>query len=103
MNEKISNPKVEVPSTKEMNDCDYLTDILETEKNMSVNLCIALNEASNEELYNELFECFKKVKNLQRKLYEKMFELGWYSLEKADDQKISQKEQELSNKRSELT
>ena len=33
-NNKVQNTKVEVPSTIEMNDENYLNDILETEKNM---------------------------------------------------------------------
>ena len=48
---KIQNPKMEVPSGIEINDKDMLTALLEIEKNMSVNLTIAMNEASNENLY----------------------------------------------------
>ena len=37
MNNKVQNPKIELDSSIEMNDENYLNDILETEKNMSVN------------------------------------------------------------------
>ena len=43
MNNKVQNPKIELDSSIEMNDENYLNDILETEKNMSVNFTYALN------------------------------------------------------------
>lgn len=101
-NSKVENTKVEVPKTKEMNDRDYLNDLLETEKNMGVNMTIALNEASNEKLYDELFDMFKVIKNKQRTLYECMFKYGWYSLEKAEEQKITQTRNQLEQKYQEL-
>lgn len=102
-NEKISNQKVEVPSTSEMNDCDYLNAILEIEKNMSVNMAIALNEASNENLYQKLYEIFKNIKDCQRNLYELSFQKGWYSLEKENQQKIGMKYNELNQKLQDLS
>lgn len=102
MNQKIENPKVEVPETIEMNDRDYINDILETEKNMSDNLNIALNEASNNTLYEEIFTIFTETKNCQRELYNMMFKKGWYSLEKAEENKVTQKCNELSQKLNQL-
>ena len=99
---KVENPQTEVPKTEQMNDRDYMNDILETEKNMSVNMTIALNEASNEKLYNELFDIFKEIKQSQRTLYECMFKNGWYSLEKAEEQKITQTHNKLEQKYQEL-
>lgn len=103
MNQKIENPKVEVPETTEMNDRDYINDILETEKNMSDNLSIALNEASNNTLYEEILMLFIEIKNSQRELYNMMFKKGWYSLEKAEENKVTQKCNELSQKLNQLT
>lgn len=102
MNQKIENPKVEVPETTEMNDRDYINDILETEKNMSDNLSIALNEASNNTLYEEILMLFIEIKNSQRELYNMMFKKGWYSLEKAEENKVTQKCNELSQKLNQL-
>lgn len=101
-NNKVQNPKVEVPKTKEMNDCDYLTAQLSCEKNMSVDMCYALNEASCESLYDALFPLFQEIKDMQRKLYELSFEKGWYSLEKAETSKIMEKHNSLSNQLEEL-
>lgn len=102
MNEKVQNPKTEVPMTKEMNDKDYLNDLLETEKNMGVNFCIALNEASNEDLYEEIYDMFEDIKECQRDLFELAFRKGWYTLEKEQDTKISEKYNTLSQEFTEL-
>ncbi len=102
MNNKISNPKTEVPQTTELNDCDYLNEVLECEKNMSVNMATALNETSNDTLYNELFPIFKEIKDMQRELFILSFKKGWYSLEKAEALKVSQKISELNQKMNEL-
>lgn len=88
-NNKVSNPKTEVDENLTMNEKDFLTDMLETEKNMRVNISVALNEASNEELYNEIYTTYEDVGDMQRKLYELMFRKGWYCLEKADTNKIT--------------
>lgn len=102
MNEKIKNPKKEVPCSTEMNDCDYLNNVLEMEKNMSNNLSIALNEASNEKLFTEIEYMFDDVKKAQRELFEMSFERGWYTLEKENLTKIEETCNELKNKMNEL-
>lgn len=88
---KISNIKVEVPSGIEMNDKDYLNSVLELEKNMSNNYSIALNEASNDELYEDFFSIFEDTKDMAREIYTLMFKNGWYTLEKAEENKIEEK------------
>lgn len=103
MGNKVENPKTEVPSSIEMNDRDCVNQILEIEKNMSVNLAIALNEASNEKLYADLFVVFKDVKTAQRDLYNLMFKNGWYSLEKAEQQKITEKLNDIQTKLGEIS
>jgi len=102
MNNKVQNPKVNMPETMELNDENFLTEILECEKNMSVNMTIALNETSNDNLYNELFPIFEDIKNCQRKIFNLAFKKGFYSLEKADKKKIFEKTNELSSKMSQL-
>lgn len=102
MNEKIQNPKTEVPATKEMNDKDYLNAMLETEKNMSVNMCIALNEASNEDLFDKLYKLFGDIKKSQRDLFELAFRKGWYPLEKETPNKITEKYNMLKQELQEL-
>lgn len=102
MNNKVSNPKVEVPTTTEMNDLNYVSDILESEKNMCTNLSIALNEASNYDVYEHYFDIYDNVREAQRNTYNLLFQYGWYSLEKTEQTKIDEKYNELNNKMSEL-
>lgn len=102
MNNKISNPKKEVNETIEMNDKDYLSDVLETLKNMSNNLSIAINEMSNDYLYEVMFEIFTTVKDEARDAYNIMFEDGWYTLEKAESNKINESVNKLNICLSEL-
>ncbi len=96
MNNKIQNPKTQVEETIEMNDENYLNDMLETEKNMSVNMTYALNEASNENLFDEIYEMFNMVKESQRTLFELAFKKGWYCLEKAEENKIIEEYNKLT-------
>ncbi len=90
-NNEIKNPKTEVPTGIEMNDRDYLNVVLELEKNMSNNYSIALNEASNDYLYEDFFTLLEDGKDAARELYNLMFQNGWYTLEQAEEQKVNQK------------
>lgn len=99
---KIQNPKTEVPNTTSLNDCDYLNEVLACEKNMSVNLAIALNEASNKQLFDEIYTIYLDIKTAQRDLYNMAFKKGWYSLEKAEETKISEKLNEFNQKINQL-
>lgn len=97
MNNKVQNPKTEVPANSNMNDRDFLNDILESEKNMSVNYTYALNEASNEDLFKRIYDMFIHIKEAQRNLFELSFKKGWYTLEKAEENKINEEINTLSN------
>ena len=94
-NNKISNPKKEVPTGLALNDQDYMTILLTHFKELEKNLTVALTEASNQKLYKELKKMFDSIANTQRLAYELMFNYGWYSLEKAKDTKITTLEKEL--------
>lgn len=97
-NNNVQNPKTELVQTPEMNDCDYLNDVLSTEKCISDNLSIALNEASNDNLFNEILPMFNDSKKAARELFYLLFKNGWYTLEKAELTKIQQKQTEFSGK-----
>ena len=101
-NNKICNPKVEVPKGINLNDKDYLTILLTCLKDMEKNYVIALTEASNENLYSIYVEIFNSLSSLQREVYEMMFRNGWYQLEKAEDDKVSQKYQTLNQEYNEI-
>ena len=102
-NNNISNPKIEVPTGIKLNDKDYVTALLSCLKEMIKNYAIVLTEASNEKLYQEYKTMFDEYANLQREVYELMFRKGWYSLEKAEKEKIDSKYQMLNQEFSDLS
>ena len=75
MNNKIKNPKTEVPETLEMNDKDYITTMLTIEKGMVKDYAVALTEASNTELFNDYNDMFNEITKLQREIYNLMFKI----------------------------
>lgn len=89
MNNKICNPKKEVPTGVTLNDKDYLTHLLSMLKDYEKNISVALTEASNEKLYKEFLLIFDTISTFQRKCYELMFKYGWYTLEPASSNKIN--------------
>lgn len=91
MNNKITNPEVEVPKSSNLNDKDYLNILLTSLKELSKNYTISMTEASNEYLFAKYNKTFEKIINLQRETFELMFKKGWYPLEKAENNKITGK------------
>ena len=101
-NNQIKNPKTEVPNGMSLNDKDYLNSLLSCLKEMTKNYTVAMTEASNENLYQEYLEIFLNIISLEREVYELMFRNGWYTLEKAESNKINQKYQTLNQELSDL-
>ncbi|MCM3029494.1 MULTISPECIES: spore coat protein [unclassified Niallia] len=93
--QKVQNPETQVAKTPQMNDRDFINDLLATEKYMTASYSTALNEASNEKLYDDLLSIFTETQNMQRELYDLMFREGWYKLESADQQKLQQAYQQF--------
>ena len=63
-----------------MEDKYIVMDILETLKDMSSFMTIALNESSNSNLYNEIFKFFKDVNKEEKELFEYALKNNWYQL-----------------------
>ena len=95
--EKIKNVKTEVPQTPQMNDRDFVNDLLSTEKYLTSSYSVALNEASHDSLHQDLLTIFNETQNAQRDLFELMFQKGWYTLEAEDDNKIQQAYQQYQS------
>ncbi|MRH44691.1 spore coat protein [Aquibacillus halophilus] len=95
-NQKVQNPETQVPKTPQMNDKDFVNDILTTEKYMTDSYSTALNEASNQAIYQDLSTIFQETQDCQRNLYNLMFKNGWYSVEAADQQKVQQAYQQFT-------
>ncbi|MDC3411996.1 spore coat protein [Aquibacillus sp. 3ASR75-11] len=79
-----------------MNDRDFVNDMLTTEKYITDSYSTALNEASNQAIYQDILTIFQESQDSQRNLYNLMFKNGWYSMEAADQQKIQQAYQQFS-------
>lgn len=103
MSNKVCCDEVKIESTLELNDRDYLNDILYNEKTITVNTTTALTEASNDKLKDEIFKFLETVEQLQRETYELAWNNGWYVLEEAEKTKINQKAKELQKKLEELS
>ena len=99
---KVTNPKVVVPKTTDMNDENYLNDLLESLKNMVNNYSYALNEASNRPLYDVIKTIFDETSNLQRLFFDYAFQRGWYCLERAEQQKLDETNSKCSPKVNEM-
>lgn len=82
-----------------MEDKYIVMDILETLKNMSSFMTIALNESSNSNLYNEIFKFFKDVNKEEKELFEYALKNNWYQLENEDTNKIKSTLTKLENER----
>ncbi len=102
MGKKINNEKEYLPIGEKLNDLDILTDLLNTFKNINQNLAIALNEASNRFIYKEYIEINNRISELQRNIFELLFEKGWYSIETAIESKIFQTKNNLMTLSEEL-
>ena len=93
-NQKIQNPQVQVPKSPQMNERDFINDMLSTEKYMTDAYTTALHEASHQHLYDDLLMIFTETQQMQRQLFNMMFQKGWYSFEAQDVQKIQQSYQQ---------
>lgn len=88
--QKIKNPELPINKTSAMNDLDFITDILSTEKYMTASYCTALNEFSHDELYQEISVIFNESQDSQREIYNLMFKKGFYGIEAQDSNKLQQ-------------
>lgn len=103
MASKVCCDEVKVESTIDMNDRDYLNDLLYDEKSIVVNTATALTEASNDNLKEDILKFFETVEQIQRETYELAWNNGWYVLEESEKTKINQKSKELQKKLDELS
>lgn len=102
MGKEISNTMIEVEEGIELNDKDYISDMLTTLKAIVKDYTVALTEASNETLFSKYKKMYDKLLNLQRETFETMFRCGFYKLEEADATKITEKCQTLSQEKEKI-
>lgn len=94
--QKIQNPKTPVPETPQMNERDFLNDVLTTEKYFNSSYSIALNEMSHQSLYQSIAMIAQESEQMQRQLYDLMFKKGWYGFDQAEAASINQTYQQFS-------
>lgn len=88
MGETVKNTKTPVKKGIAMNDQDILNDILNSYKHLVSSYAIALNEASNKNIYKLFLSLLESSSKIQSELFELAFQKGWYTLETADETKI---------------
>ncbi|MFW6006487.1 MAG: spore coat protein [Halanaerobiales bacterium] len=96
----IKNPKSEmVPEVKspDMNERDFLNDILATEKYLTNSYNTFAREASHTDLYNDIKQILNETHDSARNLFNIMFEEGFYSLKGATTQEIDKANQKFNN------
>ncbi|MGY4689043.1 spore coat protein [Salibacterium sp. K-3] len=98
----IQNPETQIPKTPEMNDRDFLNDVLSTEKYMTSSYGYAMNEASHEDLYDDIAMIANETQNSQRTLFNLMFKKGWYSFSAADTNTLDQAYQQFNGYKNQL-
>ncbi len=102
MSDKICNPITKIKNSKQMNEKDYLITILKIEKELLTTYLTALEDASNSNLYEDYHDMFNDISDLQREIYNLLFEKGWNYLEIANEDKINEKIIEMQNQLSQL-
>lgn len=86
---EVKSKETPIANQTEFNDKDMLTDVLSSLKSLSNIYGTCLQECSNEDLYQQIEDSSNKVTTMQRKVFYKLFSLGWYVLEKQTQAKIN--------------
>ena len=84
----LKNTKTLVKKGKKLNDEDILNDVLISMKHLVSSYSIALNEASNKNIYKLFSSLLNNSSKLQSELFDISFKNGWYTIETADSSKI---------------
>ncbi|NPC94112.1 spore coat protein [Bacillus sp. WMMC1349] len=95
--QKIGNQETPVPNTSAMNDRDFVNELLTTEKYITSSYSTAMNELSHDALYQKIQPLFHEAQNTQRRIYDLMFQYGWYKIEAEDAMKIEQTYQQFQS------
>ncbi len=92
----IKNPEKNIVHSPEMNDRDYLNDILATEKYLTDGFNTFAREASHTELHNDVMTVLNDTHDCTRDLFNLMFKDGFYSFQGASGQEVQQAQQKFS-------
>ncbi|ACL68987.1 spore coat protein [Halothermothrix orenii] len=87
-----------VPQVKgpEMNDRDWINDILALEKYLTDNYNVFTREASHLELYQDLRFILDETHDCTRNIFNAMFAEGFYKLQQANPREIQQTREQFT-------
>ncbi len=80
-----------------MNDQELMTDLILTEKKMSTNYNLFASECVNDQLRDAFVNLLTQGQKTQSDLFKTAQQKGWYQVEQAQQQKVSQAEQKFTN------
>ncbi|HEY8341464.1 MAG TPA: spore coat protein [Calditerricola sp.] len=104
-NQKIANPKPPgEPQVKgpQMNDRDRANDVLATEKYLCHNYTMMAIESSHHRLHQDVLAILNETHQCQRRLFNLMFEKGWYKLEAAPASEVQNAYQQFAGYRTQF-
>jgi spore coat protein CotF len=87
--EKVKGP--------DLNDQDRITDILSTEKHLTNNYSVGLNEMQNPNLRKVVQDILQNSQNAQFQIFDLMFQKGWYKMKVADKQEVQTVKTQFTN------
>ena len=76
---------------------EMVADLMLTEKKMSTNYNLFASECVNEQLRDTYVDLLTKGHKTQTELFKAAQQKGWYQVEQAQAQKVSQAKQKYSN------
>ena len=76
--------------TQGMTDRDRLQDMLSSEKFLANNWSVSGSEMVQQELFQDTMQFLNEVHGAHRQLFQVMNQKGWYQIDQADQQQISQ-------------
>ncbi len=83
-------------------DKEIATNLLVTLKHMKSEINIFTQEASNEELFQEIDKVYDDISALQREVFEMMCAQGWYKMKPDTKECINKAYQKFADSKSEL-
>jgi spore coat protein CotF len=92
-------PQVKGP---EMNDRDFINDILSMEKYLTNGYNTGLSEMQNPKLRQEVQQLLVQTHNNQWNAFNLMFNKGWYKMKAADSTEVSTTQQQFNNYKSQF-
>lgn len=93
MTVEIAIPKESAESIvkgPEFNDRDRINDILAMEKYLTAAYNTGLNEMQNPKLHETVQGILGDTHNIQHQVFDQMWQKGWYKIEAAEKEKVSQ-------------